>query len=70
MTTAILTTVRRAPLRQRPAGLLQRIRRWLGGTTMPSYRRPARLRPDTLSNAALQDLGLPTPPPAHRLWER
>jgi tRNA A37 threonylcarbamoyladenosine synthetase subunit TsaC/SUA5/YrdC len=45
----------RLPLRQRPAGLLERIwRRIAAGSA-----RPNRLRPETLSDAARSDLGLP-----------
>ncbi|MGK9170680.1 hypothetical protein KXR53_30555 [Inquilinus limosus] len=53
------THVLRLPLRQRPAGLLGRIWRHItGGSTRPAAR-PGRLRPETLSDAARRDLGLP-----------
>lgn len=49
----------RLPLRQRPAGLLERVwRRLAGGSARPAARQN-RLRLETLSDAACRDLGLP-----------
>ncbi|MGL4961422.1 MAG: hypothetical protein ACRC67_09330 [Inquilinus sp.] len=49
----------RLPLRQRPAGLLERIwRRFAGGPARPAARQN-RLRLETLSDSARRDLGLP-----------
>jgi len=61
---SVMTTVTlRAPLRPRPAGLLERLwRRLAGGPGLPKRRatgRPARLRLEALSDDALRDLGLP-----------
>jgi hypothetical protein len=57
------TTTLRAPLRHRPAGLLERLwRRLAGGPGLPKRRptgRPARLRLEALSDDARRDLGLP-----------
>ncbi|TSD84900.1 hypothetical protein FFK22_030395 [Mycobacterium sp. KBS0706] len=48
----------RLPLRQRPAGLLERIwRRFAGGPARPAARQN-RLRLETLSDSARRDLGL------------
>ncbi|WP_342235653.1 hypothetical protein [Inquilinus sp. OTU3971] len=53
------THVLRLPLRQRPAGLLERIwRRIAGGPARPAARQN-RLRLETLSDSARSDLGLP-----------
>jgi hypothetical protein len=49
----------RLPLRQRPAGLLERIWSRLAGSSTRPAARPNRLRPETLSDAARSDLGLP-----------
>jgi hypothetical protein len=59
-----MTTITlRAPLRHRPAGLLERLwRRLAGGPAVPKRRttgRPARLRLEALSDDARRDLGLP-----------
>jgi|GEM_PF-6621583 len=49
----------RLPLRQRPAGLLERIwRRLAAGSARPAARQN-RLRLETLSDSARSDLGLP-----------
>lgn len=45
----------RLPLRQHPAGLLERIWRRVSGPATRSNR----LRPETLSDSARRDLGLP-----------
>ena len=53
------THVLRLPLRQRPAGLLERVwRRVAGGSARPAARQ-SRLRLETLSDSARRDLGLP-----------
>lgn len=49
----------RLPLRQHPAGLLERIWRRLAGGPARSAVRQNRLRPETLSDSARSDLGLP-----------
>jgi hypothetical protein len=53
----------RAPLRQRPGGLLTRLwHKVLGGPAVtggPHRPRPGRLRLEALSDAARRDLGLP-----------
>jgi uncharacterized protein YjiS (DUF1127 family) len=61
---SVMTTITlRAPLRHRPAGLLERLwRRLAGGPALPKPRatgRPARLWLEALSDDALRDLGLP-----------
>jgi hypothetical protein len=58
---SVMTTLTfRAPLRQRPAGLLTRLwHKALGVTGGPRRPRPGRLRLEALSDAARRDLGLP-----------
>jgi hypothetical protein len=64
---SMMTTLTfRAPLRQRPAGLLTRLwHKALGGPASTGGRRPrpGRLRLEALSDAARQDLGLPPQSP-------
>lgn len=49
----------RLPLRQRPAGLLERIWRRLAAGSTRAVARPNRLRLETLSDSSRSDLGLP-----------
>ncbi|MGO1074264.1 hypothetical protein [Inquilinus sp. CA228] len=53
------THVLRLPLRQRPAGLLERIWRRIAGGPARSAARQNQLRLETLSDSARSDLGLP-----------
>lgn len=53
------THVLRLPLRQRPAGLLERIWRRVAGGPARAGARQNRLRLETLSDSARSDLGLP-----------